>query len=381
MRIGLITGEYPPMQGGVGAYTHILAQVLSQQGHEVAVISGTQAAQSSPSITLENNIPRWDYTIFSRINQWSKRHQLDILNLQFQTAAFGMSPWIHLLPQMTTLPLVTTFHDLRHPYLFPKAGFLRDWVVRHLARTSTGVIVTNHEDFQQLEGLPRLTLIPIGSNVRLPLPADFNPAAWRALAHAQPHDFLIAYFGLFNHTKGLETLFESVAELRRDAIPARLIMVGGGTGSSDPTNAAYLAQLQNRVQQLQLEDYIHWTGYLEDEASVGAYLTASDAVALPFTDGASYRRGSLMAAIHYHCPIVTTTPQIDIPAFEHAENMLLVAPGNTSALSHALRQLHQSPEFRYKLQRGAAALSLHFDWSSIGRDTIQFFQQVLQKTS
>ena len=40
----------------------------------------------------------------------------------------------------------TTFHDLRPPYLFPKAGPLRDYVTHRLARASDAVIGTNGSD-------------------------------------------------------------------------------------------------------------------------------------------------------------------------------------------------------------------------------------------
>ena len=40
MRIGLITGEYPPMQGGVGAFTHELAHALVERPqHQVVFLA------------------------------------------------------------------------------------------------------------------------------------------------------------------------------------------------------------------------------------------------------------------------------------------------------------------------------------------------------
>ncbi|MBU0702261.1 MAG: glycogen/starch synthase [Chloroflexi bacterium] len=39
MRIGLISGEYPPDQGGVGDFTRELARALADIGHEIHVIA------------------------------------------------------------------------------------------------------------------------------------------------------------------------------------------------------------------------------------------------------------------------------------------------------------------------------------------------------
>jgi len=378
VRIGFVAGEYPPMQGGVGAYTHILARTLADQGHTVSVFSATGAQSVDSDIRLTRSLEKWTLACLPAVKRWAESERLDVVNIQYQTAAFGMSPWIHFLPDyLRAVPVVTTFHDLRFPYLFPKAGPLRDWIVRHLARVSDGAIVTNHEDFQRLSHLPRTALIPIGSNITQPLPPDFNAEHWRTKVGAQSGDFLLAYFGLVNRSKGLEILLESLAHLRADGLPARLIIVGGEAGTSDPTNVAFDAEIRALIQRLGLEAAICQTGFLSDDQAVAAYLTASDAVVLPFLDGASYRRGSLMAAIRYDCAIVSTTPRVSIPAFADGENMLLTVPGDSNALIDALRQLYQLPELRQRLRSGAAALAQNFEWPQIAGDMAAFIQSII----
>lgn len=376
MRVGIVSGEYPPMQGGIGAYTRILAKEMTKQGATVSVFTSKEAGTADPSILVMNWMKSWGVKTPSLINQWAREFEADIINIQFQTAAYGMSPWIHFLPQFTKIPVVTTFHDLRHPYLFPKAGSLRDWIVMHLAQKSAGVIVTNHEDYERLALIQNKALIPIGSNIRKPLPENFDAEDWRAYADAYPNEFLIAYFGLFNQTKGVGTLLDSLEDLRGKGVPARLVMVGGGLGSNDPTNAEYLDVIKAQIQRQGLEPYIHWTDYLEDEAAVGAYLASSDVVALPFTDGASYRRGSLMAAIQYGCAIISTIPTVEIPTFKNGENMLLVLRGDKNALTAALDQVRKSADLRTRLQRGATELRQQFNWSKITQETLTFFEQV-----
>jgi glycosyltransferase involved in cell wall biosynthesis len=292
-----------------------------------------------------------------------------------------MSPTIHFIPDVVrSLPVVTTFHDLRFPYLFPKAGRLRDWTVMHLARASDGVIATNHEDMNRLAHMPCAALIPIGSNILDSLPDGFDPQPVRQQAHATSDDLLIAFFGLVNRSKGLDVLLNALASLGASGVPARLVIIGGGAGSSDPTNTQYRREIEALIVRLDLANYIYTTGFL-DEETVGKFLAASDVVVLPFRDGASYRRGSLMAAIHYGCPIVTTRPMIEIPAFADGENMLLVPPNDPDALAAAIRQLFSSPELRHRLQRGAQHLAARFEWSNIARDTAAFFERVVGATA
>ncbi|HLV35266.1 MAG TPA: glycosyltransferase family 4 protein [Spirillospora sp.] len=374
MRIGIVTGEYPPMRGGVGAYTSILAHQIAADGHEVHLLSvqGT----CSDDIPLTNHLTRWGMGSLKQAGEWAQARKLDILNLQFQTAAFGMSPWIHFLPDyVRSIPVVTTFHDLRVPYLFPKAGFLRDWIVMHLARASAGVIVTNQEDAARIQHLPRHRLIPIGSNIREALPPGYNPAVWRERAGAAPDSFLIAYFGLMNRSKGLETLLSSISALRDTGVPVRLLIIGGEAGSSDLTNTRYMADIDRLIEQHNLSDHIHRTGFLDNEIEVGSFLKESDVVALPFLDGASFRRGSLMAAIHYGCPIVTTMPRVPIPEFAHNHNMLLIPAHDTDSLTRALDQLYRAPELRHQLGRGAEQLAAHFDWQHITASYLDFLAE------
>jgi glycosyltransferase involved in cell wall biosynthesis len=379
MRIGIVTGEYPPMQGGVGAFSHIIAREFATLGQQVYVCSSV-GAQSIDRIPVHTPIRRWNLGALGHIAFWADQYQVDVINLQFQTAAFQMSPWIHFLPAWTSIPVVTTFHDLRFPYLFPKAGRLRDWIVMHLARTSAASIVTNHEDFERVKHLPRSALIPIGSNILTTLPPDFDRDAWRAKAGASNDETLLAYFGFMNHSKGIEPLLDALAQLKRAHVPAKLVLIGGRTGTSDPTNAAYAKHIEQRIAELDLTDAVTWTDFVDD-AAVAAYLRAADLVVLPFLDGASYRRGTLMAAIHHACAIITTTPQVTIPAFEHCENMWLVPPNDGAAIAQAVQHLRANPALRDVLQNGALNLRQEFDWTRIAQTTLAVFEQVIHEKS
>ena len=43
LNIGFVTGEFPPMEGGVGAFTQRLAKEMANQGHEVHIITSKKA--------------------------------------------------------------------------------------------------------------------------------------------------------------------------------------------------------------------------------------------------------------------------------------------------------------------------------------------------
>ncbi len=378
MRIGLLTGEYPPMQGGIGAHCRILAQILTAQGHDVFIFSDERAASDDPRVPLTVKEGLWRGATLRAVDAWAQRERLDVVNLHYQTAAFNMSPWLHFITRyVKSAPLVTTFHDLRFPYLFPKAGPLRPWIVKRLARASHGVIATNHEDAAHLTFHSHHALIPIGSSVRVSLPTPYDRSAWRAKVGAGETDTLIAHFGFINHSKGVDTLLDAFSRLLDSGVPLRLLMIGGRVGTSDPTNAAYADKIDAKIAALGLMERVRWTGFVDDETA-SAYFAAADAVVLPFRDGASYRRSSLMAVIQHECPIVTTLPPVPIDTFKQGANLLMVTPESTPALTAAIQLIARDSALRDRLRAGVRDLKQVFDWETIARANVAFFERVIR---
>jgi glycosyltransferase involved in cell wall biosynthesis len=394
MRIGQITGEYPPMQGGVGAFTQALCRALADLGHECFVFTdhrasgGHRAARGhraseghriagndqAPHITADAHT--WGWGTLSRIRRWAQAQKLDVVNIQYQAAAFNMSAFIHILPmRLENVCVVTTFHDLLVPYLFPKAGPLRYQAVLTLARSSDGVIVTNRGDQERLTAektVANLRHIPIGSNITPSLPPDYDREIWRAAQGFEPGDVVIGYFGFLNASKGIDTLFEGVRMARARGIPAKLLMIGGRTGTSDPANIVYAREVDQMIENLGLADHIHWTGFVTDH-EVSGHLTAADLIALPFRDGVSFRRGSLMAALAHGCPIITTHPQGAMPELIPDRHARLIAPDSPTALCIAIEDLADNPALRAELGQNARDLAQQFTWDSIAQRSAAFF--------
>jgi glycosyltransferase involved in cell wall biosynthesis len=376
MRIGIVSGEFPPQQGGVGAFTDVLSRYIHEQGAHVQIFSDTRSRTQVPEIPVFTPIRTWNLVALQTIRQWVLKNRIEIVNLQFQTAAFGMSPWIHFLPHVLPVPVVTTFHDLRFPYLFPKAGFLRNWIVRYLAAHSSGVITTNYEDDLGLQDLPNRRVIPIGSNILTALPEPYHRDLWRQRSGVSTGDFLVAYFGFINHTKGVDTLLQALAELD-DSV--HVVMIGDRVGTADRTNEAQARLIEKIIEDHHLEKRVHWTGFVPDQ-EVAAYLNAADIVALPFRDGASFRRGSLMAAIQYGCATITTFPATASPLLNQ-DTMYLIEADQPSRLVQAIKQLRTDPQQIDRLRAGIRTLQQEFDWKKIASDTVTFFQQVIEGAS
>jgi glycosyltransferase involved in cell wall biosynthesis len=359
-------------------------------------------------------VERWDWGCWRTILGIVEEHQPDVVHVQYQAAAYAMHPAINLLPWRLrrlgdSRPLsAVTFHDLRVPYLFPKAGPVRRWVVNELARRSDAAITTNREDLKSLERElgTAPALIPIGSNINPKLPAGYDRDAWRGRWGVGADDLLLCFFGFINARKGVDTLLHALRLLVSDSFtggdplsdvdsprpdagrkgrirpsqrPSRfkLLMIGGKTGASDPTNVAYLNEIQALISSLNLEDRVLWTGYVLPE-EVSASFSSADLCVLPYRDGVSFLHGTLHAALVHGVPIVTTQPRVPLPELRHGDNVYLVPVEQPQALATAIAHLAAHPDLSNTLAKGALALSTHFRWPNIAASTLELYHSLQQ---
>ncbi len=388
----LVTGEYPPAQGGVGDYTCKLGNALEVAGVRNHVLTRPVDAKIATHNQVAPEKPVRPGPFLSRridlrsVLRSLKATGAPIAHIQYQTGAYEMRPTVNFLPWLLRLKwggaTVITFHDVRVPYLFPKAGPAREWVNRFMARTADACIATNPEDAARLKtwGVKRLELIPIGSNIPNNPPPAYDRRAWRERWGAGEGTTLLAYFGFLNSSKGLDDLLRALVRLRERG-DYRLLMVGGGLGSSDPTNRATATQLADLARQLGVESSLTWTGYLEPR-EVSAALLSADMAVLPYADGASFRRGSLLAVLEHGLPLVTTEgvpgPGIEgnWPRLVDGKNALLVKVGDVEGLAEAVERVAGDGGLGDRLSEGARALSGFFSWASIAESHARLYGQL-----
>ncbi|HSN77929.1 MAG TPA: glycosyltransferase family 4 protein [Anaerolineae bacterium] len=388
MRVLFVTGEYPPMQGGVGDYTWSLGRALTALGVDVHVLTSYEAGPSHltpPGAgVVYPDIHSWRWGLAGQVRRLAAEIQPDVLHIQYQSAAFDLHPAINLLPRSlhkSAWPrrVAATFHDLRTPYIFPKAGPLRWRANLELATRSDAVIATNAEDLARLREVQELAgklhEAPIGANIQPDPPEGFQRDAQRARWGAGPDDLLLCYFGFLNESKGGEELMLALARLVASGISARLLMVGGQVGASDPTNQAYLRRVQALLDERGLSERVRWTGFTP-AAEVSANLFAADIAMLPYRDGASFRRGSLMAAIAHAMPVISTEPVVTIPDLRHGENIWLAPARSPDALAEAAAHLWREPALRRQLSQGARQLAGQFTWDAIAERHIEIYREL-----
>ena len=356
-----VSGEYPPDVGGVGDYTARLRAALANVGWPSRVLTRKQ-------------VGRWD----ARSLVWLVRTapRAGLVHIQFQAGAFDLLGDVCLMPALVRAfraraRVVTTFHDTREPYLFPRAGRrLRHQAVRLLARTSDAVIAADQRDLVEIGGpSARHYLVPIGSNIACAPPPGFDRQAYRARLGLGPNTLAVVYFGLLNASKGLDLLLDAYELLLERRPDTRLLLLGGEVGASDATDRLTADRLRSRL--ARLGTHLISTGWLS-APDLSAHLLSGDIAALPYVDGASPRRGSLLACAEHGLSIVST-----LPAAPEVAPFIQSVAADSTALAEAVLRIDADAGLAARLQQASRALADRVSWPSIAAAHVRVYERLL----
>jgi polysaccharide biosynthesis protein PslF len=366
------------MHGGIADYTDQLARSLQKFGWESLIMTSEHASGDDDRIVA--TVKRWDGSIVQTVRDTIRETSPDVIHIQYQTGAFQMRPSINLLPMRLGLrkrpvPVVTTYHDLLRPYLFPKAGQIRRWANRALGYGSDAIILTNERDFRQVRSYrlfrDRAWQIPLSSNI--PRAENVDRAAVLTRYGLDPSGFVIGFFGFLTADKGIDDLLDAME--RPDMSGIELLVISGELATTDTTNRRYFERVRKRLDESSVPVTV--TGYVPP-TEVGEALAAVDLIALPLRGGASLRSGTLLAALQSGTPVITTDPRPgdSLSPFAPGESIWLVPVSETDFLHEAIHLLWTEPSLRQRLSSSALEASKQFSWPKIAERHVDVYQHV-----
>lgn len=262
MKLALF-GAGAPGKCGVSDYTERLAEALQKNGVEV-------------------NLP-------TRFAGFDPR-PYDVVHIQYPALMYRKS----LAPQWFALrhlcPVVLSLHEFVH------AHWTRQWSL-HGFRRADAVIFTAQEERHAAERFLRLpnsvSVIPIGSNI---------PVCRTDLAREED---TIVFFGLIRPGKGVEEFLRMAAELNTNPGKRawKFKVVGAVPEGREDYCQACRAEALDRVE---------WILNAPAE-EVSRHLRSARFAYLHYPDGASVRRGSLLAALEHGLTVLSNPTGPDSP--------------------------------------------------------------------
>jgi glycosyltransferase involved in cell wall biosynthesis len=313
-------------------YSQRLNVEFTRLGHQVHAMQKPVALTRVPSILDE-----------------LREARPDILLMQYPNAAYRHSLTPHLLANIAgRTPFVLTLHE------FEPAHPLRKLSIALFAR-ARAIVVTNDADRIQLtRWYPwlsgRVRVVPLASNIA--------GRPWRP-----DPVFTVVHFGLFRPGKGLEQFLECVRLVKAHTSRIRFRAVGAMTGADAGYGKAFLDEA--RVLDVQV-----LVGASEEQVAVA--LSSASIAYLPFPDGATARRGSVLAAASCGVPLLSTTGPFTAPELAAA---LLVVSSPASAAEQLLALLDDPHRLEAAHER-SRRFGETFTWEGAAERYMDVFETV-----
>lgn len=358
----ILTGEYPPQPGGVSDYCRVVAAALAARGVPVHVWCPPAAAPTPEDrgVAIHRVAGRWSPADLARLGAALDRFPAPRrLLVQYVPKAWG--------------------------YRGANLGFCR-WLVRRRRRGDL-VRVVVHEVAQpwKLRDRPRRWLLAAANRlmIRRVLAAstrlDLAMAGWEARLRPYARALPPTSVQPVPSTLPVADDPPGVAALRRRLAPGGELVLGTfatyGWSTEAPLRAALPPLLAGRPDRLglllgrggerfaaalaaacpALAGRLIAPGELDPEA-LSRHLQACDLMLLPYQDGVSTRRTTMMAALAHGLPAVTNSGPSTDPSWA-ASGATALAPGaNPAGLVRAAERLLADPQARARLGATARAV-------------------------
>ncbi|MEQ1742443.1 MAG: glycosyltransferase [Candidatus Nitrotoga sp.] len=356
MRILIITGSYPPMKCGVGAYTQRLAMALAEcKNVKVTVLTDKRASE-----TIERNgvevlsvIRSWRITELIHIAKCIMRFNPDIIHIQYPTQGYsGRAPMlIPLVMRLLCKHCVQTWHE---PILGGRSSLLLTIGLEVLITVRKEMMTSIPKRTQRALRGTRIAWIPATSLLPTVMLSDEERSKIRH-QYISNSEVLLSYYGFVAPLKGIEVLFEIVAKTN-----AQLLMACDFQPNDD-----YHRSLLDKIKTMGIGSLITIMGFLP-EVQLATILAASDAVVLPFRDGGGAWNTTIDGVIAQGTFVLTTS--LIASGYNEEKNVYFAKPGNVEEMifsiqTYAGRRISSKPPIS--------------EWRNIAEQHLSIYKQLI----
>lgn len=384
MKVLLISGEYPPMIGGVSRYTYNLASALRKRHVEVEIV----ASASCSNVSVHRWIKKGDRSNSDRILDTIEQFRPDVVHVQYERGLYEidhtvgkiLSRLIHgstlnKFYRMSPVPTVTTLHTLfpypeyqdyvkyrayrkegRFGFLpRPIRGYIRKVVLNNRYRLLKDVTKVSDE----VVHLSEVTLGIIKRGVVIyhgaePATVHFDKEEFRRELALPRDKLLLLAFGYAGSYKGFDILDDLVLPQNWTLVIKQTKHERGIEKPHDVKNALSLT-----------------TDYLDD-IMLSRLFFACDAIIFPYRIVSA--SGVLFDALAHGLPFVAS----DLEFFREFADMKLgvVSERDPESFSKAIKEMADEHE---QLKKNIEEFKRKLAWGQIADEHIQLYTRCLSK--
>lgn len=357
----ILAGEYPPQTGGVSDYTWLVARALAEAGDQVHVWAPTTPELAQADLGID--VRRLPGHFGPRALAQLRRDLADLprpfrILVQYVPHAFGwkamnvpFAMWLFAQRQErvwvmfheVAFPLART-QPLKHNVLGAVTRVMAALVARAAERCFVAIPEWDSMLRRLAPGERSIQLLPVPSNV----PTSVEPsliALARAGMAPNATAVVVGHFGTFGGH-----IVPMLREIFPPLLRSNTRRIGALLGRGGREFAAALVK-----EHPDLEGRVFASGGLSPE-QLAAHLAACDLLIQPYPDGASSRRGSLMAGLGLGMPIVTTDGFLTEPHWRESGAVALAPVSSPTRMIALAEDLLGDPDARKQLRARASAL-------------------------
>jgi len=363
VRIGVVTEEYHPSHGAVGAHVQGFAREARRLGHVVRIVSGGEPGAaddrsddlvrvgSSRAVLRGGRVARatGGRGLGAALRDVLARERFDVVHVH--------SPLTPVLPLLAlhhaSGAVVGSFHETGKPGLL--ARLARATLQRHVDRLDAVIAVSRaaaagvSADLQS-----ELRVIPGG--------VDFERfSRGRRLRRFADGKLNVLWVGRPEPRNGLDKLIVAFARVRRQ-LDARLVVVGGG-----PRLPAYRARVPR-----ELEDDVVFAGEIGDD--LPDWYASADVVCAPAQGPSS--GATLLEAMAAGKPVLASDVAGYRDVIQHGREGELVAPDDPAAWARAILRLSREPQRAAAYAERGLHTAQRLAWPGVAREILGVYRSI-----
>lgn len=225
-------------------------------------------------------------------------------------------------------------------------GALSTLTMRLIARTATVIIANSRYTARSVRAAAPGAEVQVIYN-----PVDLErwdpdridrPAARARIAGEAAGRLLLGVVAQLTPWKGQDTAIEALNLLVRDGVDAQLLIAGSAKFVASATrfdNRAYVAGMQERVEECGLQDRVTWLGERED---IPELMRALDILLLPSLEEPFGR--AVIEAMAVRVPVIATNVGGPAEIIQDGREGYLLPPGEPRVWADAIRRVAEDPD-------------------------------------
>lgn len=375
MRFLLVNFEYPPIGGGAGRVTQILAEELEKIGHEVVIL--TSKYQEKSGVTKKGNISihriwalrkHFDRTKFIEMFSFIisavfklkgivKEYSIDsaIIFFSIPCGPVGLA-----LKKFHNIPYVVSMHGMDVPGADKTLNTVHNIVApirRKVLKGSLANVAVSKSFKKQSEAIDKFPVEYIPNGVR----TDF----FKPIEEYQIKDeyFRLIFVGRFHPVKNLEYLLKRLKEICEINNKIKLMMVGNGP---------LMERLKALSHDLGIEDNIEWYPWVDQKELVRLYNHADCFVLLSHYEGMPL---TALEAMSCGLPFVASKVLGNVEVVRHGENGFLFELDKPKDFVSSILEIAEKKEIAERFSKYSRKWMLEeFAWNKIANKFVRLFK-------